>query len=230
METKLKNRNKRRGRQQRRTSKTRQKLLHAARVIFAEKGLAPTRIDEITDRADVGKGTFYYHFPTKDDLIKELMQLIMGELEAGIESRCQGINKLDQLLDMIIQAHLEFFSNRWEDFVLYFQGRADLTLEESYEGIETPFLEYLDTIKNLLDSVIKYHLPKPVLHRIACAVAGFVSGYYSFAFIADSREDLEKTFASMREALVAGLGRFIRESIPNDAPGKTSTIKSEGAR
>ena len=228
MTTELKNKERKRGRQQRRTNKTRQKLMQAAREIFAEKGLATTRIDEITERADVGKGTFYYHFPTKEVLIRELMQSVLGELETGIEKRCKGIYKLDKLLDTIIQCHLEFFGNRWEDFVLFFQGRADLTLEESYEGIETPFLRYLETIENLLDSVIKYHLSKNRLQRIACAVAGFVSGYYSFAFVADPDQDIEKTFGLMRQALVAGLARFVRESIPDDAPGKISTIKDEG--
>jgi AcrR family transcriptional regulator len=189
-------------------------------VVFAEKGLASTRIDEITERADVGKGTFYYHFRTKDVLIEDLIGNMLGELEEDILDRCENIDNLNDLLDTVIQAHLDFFNNRWEDFVLYFQGRADLTLEESYDGIEAPFLEYLETIEGLLDAVIKHHLPARTLRRLTCAVAGFVSGYYSFALIAAEREDFEQTFQTMRHALVASLARFIRESVPGDAVGK----------
>jgi hypothetical protein len=148
---------------------------------------------------------------------------MLGELEERILEKCRDIDNLNELLETIIRIHIEFFSNRWEDFVLYFQGRADLTLEEGYDGIKAPFLEYLETIEDLLGSVIKYHLPRQTLRKMTCAVAGFVSGYYSFALIAAEKEDLEQTFQSMRDALVASLARFIREAVPADAIGKNKS-------
>jgi len=204
-------------RQQRRSRNTRQQLLMAAREVFAEKGMDLTSIDDITRRADVGKGTFYYHFKNKERLIRELVRGMLGELIGAIDRRCAGCDNLNSLLDTMIQAHIEFFSNRWEDFVLYFQGRSDLTLEQGYSGIETPFLEYLERIETLIDGVVRYHLPKPVLRRIACAVAGFVSGYYSFAVITSQGEDVDEAFRALRGAMVASLARFIREAIPAEA-------------
>jgi AcrR family transcriptional regulator len=204
-----------RTRQQRRVSQTRKKLLDAARQVFAEKGLDMTRIGDITERADVGKGTFYNHFKSKEHLIRELIKGVVGELETIIDERCRDISDLTTLLDTIIAVHIEYFSNRWEDFVLYFQGRADLALEQGYSGIETPFISYLERMETLLGQVIQYHLPKHVLRRLTCAVAGFVSGYYSFAAIASQEEDVDKTFRSLRGAMVASLTRFIREAAPS---------------
>jgi AcrR family transcriptional regulator len=166
-----------RTRQQRRVSRTRQKLLDAASSLFAEKGLDLTTIDDITERADVGKGTFYYHFKNKEGLIKVLINNVLGELREALNKKAEGITDLAELMDTLISVHIEFFSTRWEDFVLYYQGRADLKLKEGYSVLEEPFLDYLETIENLLDSVIKQRLPKPMSHRIACATAGFVSGY-----------------------------------------------------
>jgi AcrR family transcriptional regulator len=206
-------------RRHRRASATRQKLLTAARAIFAEKGLDLTRIDEITERADVGKGTFYYHFRTKDRIILEVIKDVLDELVAVIEERCNGITDLQALLHALIGAHMEFFSSRWEDFVLYFLGRTELTLEESYEGIETPFLNYLERIEDLLASVIKYRLPRPALRRIAGAVAGFVTGHYAFALIG-SQEDIEQSFISLRSAIVASLASFIQTFKPPDTAGQ----------
>jgi len=71
-------------RQRRRVKATRLKLLNAAREMFAEKGFDSTTIDDITERADVGKGTFYYHFTDKQDLIGELIKRMMGELMESI--------------------------------------------------------------------------------------------------------------------------------------------------
>jgi len=208
-------------RQQRRVSATRQKLLEAARNMFAEKGLDATTIADITERADVGKGTFYYHFNDKEGVIAQLMKDLLGELVAVLEDRCEGIVDLQELLDKMIGVHIEFFSTRWEDFTLYFQGRGDLHLKEGYAGIETPFLRYLEAVEHLIDDVIGYRLPKTVLRRIACAATGFVSGYYSFAVIASEDEDVDKTLRSLRGALVAGLARFISESLPSRLPAAT---------
>ena len=204
-------------RQERRVRATRRKLLDAARTVFAERGLDMARIDEITDRADVGKGTFYYHFRNKPQLIRELIKDVLDELATALEQRCSGIGELEGLLDALIRAHIEFFCNRWEDFVLYFQGRSDLTLQESFPGIETPFLDYLERLETLLASVLKYRLPQPVLRRMACAVAGLLSGYYSFAAISSQDEDIDATFSSLRGAMVASLARFIQEAAPPPA-------------
>ncbi len=189
--------------------------MNAARAVFAEKGLDLTRIDEITERADVGKGTFYYHFNGKDELVNELIKQMLDQLVAVLEDKCSNAPDLEGFLDTLLGAHIEFFCKRWEDFVLYFQGRTDLTLEVSYSGIETPFLDYLTHIEALLASVLKRGLPQPVLRRIACAVVGFVSGYYSFAAIGSKGEDIDQTFRSLRGAMVSSLARFIQEAAPS---------------
>jgi AcrR family transcriptional regulator len=210
---------KKKTRQQRSVSRTRQKLLEAASSLFAEKGLDLTTIDDITQRADVGKGTFYYHFKNKEGLLKVLINEVLGELIETLNQRAEGITDLSELMDTLIGVHIEFFSTRWEDFVLYYQGRADLKLREGYSVLEAPFFDYLATIENLLDMVIKQRLPQPVSHRIACATAGFVSGYYSFAVITAEDEDVDKTFRSLRGALVASLTRFISEALSQDKTG-----------
>jgi hypothetical protein len=141
---------------------------------------------------------------------------MLGELNAAMHRGCDGKTDLDSLLDTLIQVHIDFFSSRWEDFVLFFQGRADLTLEQSYDGIETPFLEYLETIEQLVGGVTRTRLPKNVLRRIACAVAGLVSGYYSFAVVVAQGEDIDEVFRSLRGAMVQSLARFIKEASPAD--------------
>ena len=203
-------------RQKRRVKATRLKLLNAARDMFAEKGFDSTTIDDITERADVGKGTFYYHFIDKQDLIAELIKIMMDELIETMDKYCEDTAELATLLDTIVKIHIDFFRNRWEDFVLYFQGLAGLKLQESYSGLEEPFLSYLESIENLVDSVIKHRLPAPLLRRFGCAVAGFVSGYYSFAVISTEDEDVDKALVEMRGAFVSSLTRFINEAISAD--------------
>lgn len=201
-------------RQQRRYKKTREKLLTAARSVFSEKGLAAS-IDEISERADVARGSFYYHFKNKERLIKDVVGDLLSELIERMNADCEGREGLESVLDGIIQAHISFFSNRWQDFVLYSQGRADLTLEESYDGLEKPFLKYTKSIEKLIDTSIAEPISDTRLNRIASAIAGFVSGYYSFALIASNEQDIDKEFMSLRSAFVISLARFAREALPD---------------
>lgn len=62
--------------QQKRVSKSpevrREELLRVASTLFLKRGVSATTIGNITDRAEVARGTFYLYFRSKDDLVAEL--------------------------------------------------------------------------------------------------------------------------------------------------------------
>jgi AcrR family transcriptional regulator len=58
-----------RRRQQR--EETRQRVYEAALEVFREDGVVAARIEDITDKAGVSRGSFYFHFPTKDQVLLE---------------------------------------------------------------------------------------------------------------------------------------------------------------
>src|SRR3954451_13333709 len=53
----------------RRRARTRTSLLDAARELFAEQGVDATRVGDISERADVGAGSFYNHFTDKEAIV-----------------------------------------------------------------------------------------------------------------------------------------------------------------
>ena len=54
------------GRRERRKSETRERIFRAALSLFAERGFFGTTVEDITEAADVGKGTFFSYFPSKE--------------------------------------------------------------------------------------------------------------------------------------------------------------------
>lgn len=52
---------------------TRAKLVEAAQRVMSEKGVEATTIADITDAADVGFGSFYNHFASKDEIISTIV-------------------------------------------------------------------------------------------------------------------------------------------------------------
>ena len=61
-------------RHQRRKKRTRQKLQDAMLELVLEKGTEAISIQEVTDRADLGRGTFYFHFDDKEDLLWTIVE------------------------------------------------------------------------------------------------------------------------------------------------------------
>jgi AcrR family transcriptional regulator len=66
--------------------RNRERILAAAREVFGQYG-AEAQMDEIARRAGVGVGTLYRHFPTKDDLVGELITLKRGDFAALARAR-----------------------------------------------------------------------------------------------------------------------------------------------
>jgi len=71
---------------ERRRERTRQDLLAAAERVLADKGLHHTKISDIATAADVGVGTFYLHFPTKDALFDAVVEDTMRRFKATIDT------------------------------------------------------------------------------------------------------------------------------------------------
>ncbi len=49
-------------------------ILAAALSLFAERGYAATRLDDVAHRAGIAKGTIYLYFPTKEDLFRAVVR------------------------------------------------------------------------------------------------------------------------------------------------------------
>jgi AcrR family transcriptional regulator len=73
------------GRRQRRSAETRERLFRSALKLFSQKGFAETTVEDITEAADVGKGTFFNYFPSKDHILLAFGEMQLSKLESAIE-------------------------------------------------------------------------------------------------------------------------------------------------
>jgi AcrR family transcriptional regulator len=93
------------GRHARRREQTRRKLLDAARALFARQGVDNTRINEITDEADVGFGSFYNHFASKEAIV----EAVLAETVAGQGAAVDAVtHDLEDPAERVAAAHRYF--------------------------------------------------------------------------------------------------------------------------
>ena len=65
----------------------RRRLVAAAMELIAEKGVEGLRIREIADAADIGFGSFYNHFATKEELVEAVVADFLGSATGEIMER-----------------------------------------------------------------------------------------------------------------------------------------------
>lgn len=87
---------------ERRRARTRSQLIEAAQALFAAQGVEATAIAEITERADVGFGSFYNHFDSKDDIAEAVLT---DALEAQRAALFDLIDPITDPAEVVAVAH-----------------------------------------------------------------------------------------------------------------------------
>lgn len=96
----------------RRREATRAKLVEAAKGLFARQGVDNTRIQEITDEADVGLGSFYNHYQSKEALIEVVLADTVAAQGAEIDALTA---QLDDPAEIISAARRSFVRRARDD-------------------------------------------------------------------------------------------------------------------
>ncbi|MCP4905679.1 MAG: TetR/AcrR family transcriptional regulator [bacterium] len=86
------------GMRARQRAETRERIFETALREFRDVGFAAAQIDRIAKAAGVARGTFYFHFPTKDDVLLELARRINGRVARRVAVLDESRPTLQELL------------------------------------------------------------------------------------------------------------------------------------
>ncbi|SDF93871.1 transcriptional regulator, TetR family [Selenomonas sp. WCT3] len=75
----------------------RQELMTIARELFCEKGYEQTMVQDICKKAGVAKGTFFYYFPTKEDVLKAIFEAWMKKFVGEYTHKAEGLDAVQKL-------------------------------------------------------------------------------------------------------------------------------------
>jgi len=168
---------------------SREKILDAALVEFAEFGRAGARVDRIAQRAGLNKAMLYYHFGSKDDLFSALIERRFRSLFPVINRTFDESDSLEAALRVLAEVYARVFGG--EDLfvrVLHREmaepdGLLVTRISEAFEssGVARRVLERMsqqqaqgvlrdmDTRQMLVSFVtmnIGYFILRPILNRI----------------------------------------------------------------
>ena len=83
---------------QNRSAQTHQRILDAALAVFAQSGYEASSVADICAAAGVSKGAFFHHFPTKQAIFLELLEVWLAALDASMETARGETNTVPQAI------------------------------------------------------------------------------------------------------------------------------------
>ncbi len=89
---------------------TRQRVFEAALTVFRKHGVRECRIEDIAKLAGVSRGTFYFHYPTREDVIIELLKTV----ESGVVDALSELPSTTPLIQ-VLERLGDLLADRWQD-------------------------------------------------------------------------------------------------------------------
>jgi TetR/AcrR family transcriptional regulator, cholesterol catabolism regulator len=128
------------GRRERKKLEVLTRIRAAALELFNEKGYEATTVEEIADRADVAKATFFNYFPRKDTLLLALSDDMFGELleELGPSEEWRG-NAREQFQRLYLRLAEAVEQNPTLSQVMLIENMRNFWLQESEDRVEREF-------------------------------------------------------------------------------------------
>lgn len=128
-----------------------QLILEASIAEFAEKGVSKTKIVDIAKRANIGKGTVYEYFSSKEAIFMEAMDFFMKSMSATIEKELNGLTDPKERIIAIIDA-LVINAESFQDLLVIildfwafgFRGEQISKWREAYQMFQEMISEIID--------------------------------------------------------------------------------------
>jgi AcrR family transcriptional regulator len=182
-------------------------LVRSGLAVIAQRGLYETTVEHITEAADLGKGTFYAHFSSKDDLVQHLVQHGVDELISGGKGEIPTDGTPAVRLAALLRTQFQVLGRRRDLVILLHQVRGLLIIEPgARRALRQEYERYLDFLmEECRRALDQPRLSEAHARDLACAVAGFIAGTVSFEMLIRRARLRADALAGPIHAFAAGL-------------------------
>jgi AcrR family transcriptional regulator len=198
------------------TSDTREKILIAALEVFSAKGFHGTTVDEIAQRAELGKGTVYRHFHSKKGLFSELIRSKVAELEQAVAGAIDPRTDVLEVIEVYLRSYFAFFDRNRNLYKVLIQEQSDFGAEVKALYIGN-ILKKVPLLKRKILQAAKSGLLKQMdFHTVFYGVMGFIDGIMQKWLASDGEYSLVDDLPTVIETVFYG---FVNPELPGESAG-----------
>ncbi len=119
-----------RSRRERKKTDVRERIVATALRLFSKHGFGEVTVEHIADVADIGKGTIYNYFETKEDIVVAFMVGVERKVQAELRRFAHSKKNLETLLAEFVLFQLQL-KQQYHPFVKVFLGQVFSRTERS---------------------------------------------------------------------------------------------------
>jgi len=187
------------------TQETRARILEAAVTVFASKGYHDTKVDDIVSESQTSKGSFYFYFPSKQDIFLALVDTFADLLENRLRDQINAETSGVVRVDVALRACLEIFGQ--------YRGLAKIALVQA-TGLGIAFEEKRRAVNDRFIQIIRENLDKAVADGsipaldteiAACAWMGALNEIV-LRWVYTGQPDPTRSLPTLRRMLLKSIG------------------------
>ena len=187
------------------TQETRSRILEAAVKVFASKGYHDTKVDDIVSQSQTSKGSFYFYFPSKQDIFLALVDTFADLLESRLRERLSAEESGTARVDIALHVCLETFGQyrSLAKIALVQATGLGTAFEEKRQAVNQRFIEIVR--ENLDAAVAEGSIPLLDTEVAACAWVGALNEIV-LRWVYSGRPDPERSLPALRKLLLQSVG------------------------
>jgi AcrR family transcriptional regulator len=153
---------------QNRSRETRQRILTAALLVFAQNGYDASGVAEICSQAGVSKGAFYHHFPSKQAVFMSLLTEWLQTLDRQLALIHQENETIPQTLLEMTNLMQGLFNNARSYLPVFLEFWAQAIREpQVWQALISPYHRYQEFFTGLMSEGIAQGSLKPIDPKVA---------------------------------------------------------------
>ena len=187
-------------------------IVSAAMRVFAKKGYAKTKMAEIAEEVEIGKGTIYEYFKDKNDIFEQGFMLMMDSWEASIARKVYHITDPVEKINAILRSFTDFFQGdniEFMDVVLDFWAEAIRQKDQKTMKVINLNKIY-EQFRNLIGSTLGQGIKEGKIKKVntfmtASLLIGMLDGLMLQWILDKDLIDIKEAYRCITEEILLGI-------------------------
>ncbi|MBN1213570.1 MAG: TetR/AcrR family transcriptional regulator [candidate division Zixibacteria bacterium] len=141
-------------------------IIYSAMQVFARQGINNFKMIDIARKANLGKGTLYEYFRSKEELIAGTFELFMETYSAYITNELNKHENPEVKIKVLIASSLDFFVSHEEWVAVMFDFWAAGSPRREGKSFITGLAGFYEKYKNYLVALLDEGINKKVFHPV----------------------------------------------------------------
>jgi AcrR family transcriptional regulator len=182
----------------------REEILDSAATLFAQWGYQQTEMQRVADALNIGKGTIYRYFTSKQELFLAAVDRGMRRLRAQVDASSEGVCDPLERLKRAVATYLGFFREHSEYTELLVQERAVFRDRKStyFEHRDADAGPWPDLFRGLIEAGRVRDVP---VERIIAVLSDLVYGTMFSTYFAGSSKSHEEQARDILDIVFLGI-------------------------